>query len=94
MKLVIDISKQDYELACKHPEVLFGVYAKCIKNGTPLPKGHGRIVDESQITSVEYHEERETIHNVFGSVFERIHIIIDSTDAPTIIEADRREENE
>ena len=40
MKIVIDISENDYWLACNHPEALIGVYAQAIKNGTPLPKGH------------------------------------------------------
>lgn len=44
IELVIKLSEQDYELACKYPEVLFGSYARSIKNGTPLPKGHGRLI--------------------------------------------------
>ena len=53
MKLIIDISKQDYELACKHPEILFGVYAKCIKNGKQLPKGHGDLIDRKALLRFE-----------------------------------------
>lgn len=37
MKLVIDISEQDYWLACNYPEALTSVYAQCIKKGKPLP---------------------------------------------------------
>jgi hypothetical protein len=37
MKVIIDIPKQDYELACKYPEILFGSYAWAIKRGTPIP---------------------------------------------------------
>jgi len=47
MKLVIEISKNDYWLACNHPETLIGVYAQAIKNGTPLPKGHGDLIDRN-----------------------------------------------
>lgn len=37
MKIVIDISENDYWLACNYPETLISVYAQAIKNGTPLP---------------------------------------------------------
>lgn len=40
MKVVIDISENDYWLACNHPETLIGIYAQAIKNGAPLPKEH------------------------------------------------------
>ena len=36
-RIVIELSEQDYRFACKYPEVLFGSYAKAIKNGTVLP---------------------------------------------------------
>lgn len=49
MKIVIDISENDYWLACNHPETLIGVYAQAIRNGTPLPKGHGELIDRSKI---------------------------------------------
>ena len=49
MKIVIDIDKQDYEMACKYPYSLISVKAHVIKNGTPLPKGHGDLIDRSQI---------------------------------------------
>jgi hypothetical protein len=45
-----------------------------IKNGTPLPKGHGRLIDEEYITDFEGHYI--------------------TTDAPTIIEADKESEVE
>lgn len=48
-----------------------------LENGTPLPKGHGRLIDESKITTVYGHEEER--------------VIIDYTDAPTILESDKEE---
>ena len=45
IELVIKIPERDYDLACKYPDALIATYAHCIKNGTPLPKGHGRIGD-------------------------------------------------
>ncbi len=51
MKLVIDIPKEVKEAFDKADEINFCFYdynsmiGKAIRNGTPLPKGHGRIAD-------------------------------------------------
>lgn len=43
MKLVIDIHEKDYQSILNNGQVPYGVvYA--IMNGTPLPKGHGRLI--------------------------------------------------
>ena len=83
MKLIIDIPeevKQTFDNAKN--EDLYGNYydynsliGKAIQNGTPLPKGHGRIIDESKIAIIIETED--------GDDF--------ITDAPTIIEADKAE---
>lgn len=44
MKLVIDIPKEMYE-RIKYGYVPLGI-SKYLKNGTPLPKGHGRKFEE------------------------------------------------
>lgn len=49
MKVVIDITEQDYQLACKYPDALISVYAHAIKKGTPLPKGHGDLIDRAEL---------------------------------------------
>ena len=36
MKIVIDISKRDYDLACKYPDALIATYAHYIKDGIPF----------------------------------------------------------
>lgn len=78
MKVVIDISENDYWLACNYPDSLIAVYAHAIKKGTPLPKGHGRIGDLDRLYNVF---ER----NVVGaSAFKDLFDI-----APAIIEADK-----
>jgi hypothetical protein len=47
MKLVIDIPEDIYQYVMNTGT--YGHYrfnsAKAIKNGTPLPKGHGRLID-------------------------------------------------
>ena len=52
MRIVIEISEQDYELACNYPEVLFGSYGRAIANGTPLPKTHGRLIDAEEVIKI------------------------------------------
>ena len=82
MKLVIDIPEGFYEEVRKDPSVLAPPFLSCekvgeiIANGTPLPKGHGRIIDESKIEVCEWVNELEEDYPKA------------STDAPTIIEAD------
>lgn len=56
-----------------------------LMNGTPLQKGHGKIIDESRITEVYIQTtEKEYIHGVL--IPPRIKII--GTNAPTIIQSD------
>lgn len=92
MKVVIDISENDYWLACNHPEALIGVYAQVIKNGTPLPKGHGRLGDLDEL-------EKEMINGIKAGNYEEgyeqygnINNIDDCVDcvrnADTLIEGD------
>ena len=49
IELVIKMSEEDYEKVIKYDDLSSHIY-KAIQNGTPLPKGHGRIIDESQVT--------------------------------------------
>ena len=86
MEIVIDIPDEIYNTKVNLVNYL-GCYSDrlddIIYGGTPIPKGHGRLIDESEITSIYYHEEKaeQGLINFRG-------IVIDGTDAPTIIEAD------
>lgn len=86
MKLVIDIHEKDYQSILNSGQVPYGVVC-AIMNGTPLPKGHGRIIDESKITSFYYHEETAKR----GAIIHKWNVI-DGTDAPTIVEATDKSE--
>lgn len=44
MRLVIDIPEEIYQGCLKYDVFPSDVY-KAIKNGVPLPKGHGKIID-------------------------------------------------
>ena len=79
MKLIIDISKEIYngiKIGMRNRDDMREV-GEAIENGTPLPKEHGRIIDESTITACEW--------NGFLKIM--------TTDAPTIIVADKEQED-
>ena len=82
MKILIDISENDYWLACNHPETLIGVYAQAIKNGTPLPKRHGRLIDADAF------KQNICTYQQTGCGSCK-HSLCCPEDAPTIIEADK-----
>ena len=76
MRLIIDIPNSLYanlpkiqngSIACKR---ILG----CVQNGTPLPKGHGRLIDADDVDNI-------TVVCASNGGFTRI-------EAPTIIEAD------
>ena len=97
MKLVIDISKNVYEFACGYPDTLLSVYAHAIKNGTPLPKGHGRLVDVDLLSTTiteqypkNYMNEPELSGTAAHFSLRHILQILNSESCvPTIIEADK-----
>ena len=86
MKLVIDISEEDYNFVKK--QVADGITNPLkmrIANGTPLPKGHGRLIDADCL--------KNSIHNFFYG-----HYSADERDiqayinaAKTRIEADKEQ---
>lgn len=95
MQLVIDIPEHHYNNIMAFSSVNLGrvpykgiiAYAiNAIKNGTPLPKGHGKIIDTSELLTVT--DIRED-----GSEF--IYIPYSEIEnALTIIEADRMDREE
>ncbi len=93
MQILIDIDEEIYKrilpykdlpivsnLANDYPEITHAV-----ANGVPLPKGHGRLIDANRLRSM-YSINRANFNTVVG-----IQKWID--EAPTIIEADRSEED-
>ena len=54
MQVVIEMSDDYYEiLKYEGQQPNAHVFAKLVANGTPLPKGHGRILDEKDILDTE-----------------------------------------
>ena len=84
VELVIKIPEKIYE------SVMDGTYCGTLyqelKNGTILPKGHGRLIDANRLRSM-YSINRANFNTVVG-----IQKWID--EAPTIIEADKESEGE
>jgi hypothetical protein len=79
MQVVIDIDERLYEIIT-NPKKLPTMYhasrcADAVRNGTPLPKRHGRLIDADYKVS----SDGRTIDVVCGYI------------APTIIEADKGE---
>ena len=79
MQIVIDIPDSLYEniLICWeniHPKVW-----KILKDGTVLPKGHGRLIDEKTVYKKFY---CQNLAKVAKEVLD---------DTPTVIEADKEE---
>lgn len=92
MKLIIDID-EDLKSAIYNCGLFLSPTDKitlinAINNGTPLPKGHGRLIDESKIRTINhYHTEKCLVGNFYHDLMFDV-----ETDAPTIIEADKGEQ--
>ena len=80
MQIVIDIDEKIYQEAKKsgYSHLYDEEVANAVANGTPLPKGHGRLIDEKDLSLM-------TVHMIDG---------IFVCDAPTIIEAESEVKNE
>lgn len=87
MQMIIDIPDEEYRRWKVEGEMDALIVRDALVKGIKLPKLHGRIIDEKEITQVEY----ETIEKKFESRLQGpiIHqySVITGTDAPTIIEA-------
>lgn len=81
MKILIDIPKEHYDLLVKC-EFLDSPSNNAIRNGTPLPKGHGALKDIDAIIA----EHAMTKYDWNDCVD-----VDDLRKAPTIIEVDKEE---
>ena len=90
MQIVIDISEEEYN-AIKENDMGFynGHFFRMIRNGTPLPKGHGKIIDVNNLLDRIGLEDNES--NREDNVGEII-TLEDFDFTPTIIPADTESE--
>ena len=86
MQIVIDISENTYNLIARGEESRDFVYKsdlmRAILEGTPLPKGHGKLIDADIISFADIN---------FFSIGDYRKMVRKLIDAPTIIEADKAE---
>lgn len=62
MQIVIDIDEEEYQTYLNHTEAILDKsiplihqdLLQAVINGTPLPKGHGRLFDERDIVNGNY----------------------------------------
>ena len=90
MQIVIDIHERDYQ-SMLNGLVSYSVL-DAIRNGTPLPKGHGRLGDldelEQRISNFVEHDAKTT--DEYTVVRQRF-IVDGIRETSTIIEADKAE---
>ncbi len=104
IELVIKIPEEDFEKCKKKLQMRLNVIAIAIAKGTPLPKGHGRLIDADKLKE-ELKEHHDFFVNAYGGfsnlprndksrVDEITSSIATIVNAPTIIEADKEYEAE
>ena len=95
IELVIKISDENYKWVCDHVNMGYDLF-KMIANGTPLPEGHGRLIDADELirqynldeaTKYGNKNAKQQAHSYSTMMLYEIADMID--DAPTIIEADK-----
>ena len=92
MQIVIEIPEDEYQNILLTGKASFRA-VNAIEAGTPLPKGHGRLVDISQIDKDRIDRDNPIIYlTVNGEYIEAISLdYLESL--PTVIEADKEMEN-
>ena len=97
MQIVIDIPEDDYKFIKDIQDYISGRRSgrqieyniiNAILNGTPLPKGHGRLIDADALKECEQKWSCDYEPDGYSHVVE----IRDIDDEPTIIEADKEQE--
>ena len=94
MHVVIDVPNWLYNAMLEHKEPIYSQsLAEAVRDGTPLPKGHGRIMDVDKI--IKKMEEREECLKDNRSMYETacVETALDMF-GDTIVEADTESEDE
>lgn len=88
MKLVIDIPDEKYEDIVLYTQYSTPVeltrFEEVVKNGTPLPKSHGRLIDADRLEQVQ----NERLQNDEIKIWELKQIVSALDAAETVVEAD------
>ena len=94
MQIMIDIPKWLHKKIIESTSIRLGdVYTdkllKSIKNGTPLPKNHGRLIDADYVINHICESKECYKENCKGKLYMRCMDIMWVDDAPTIIERNK-----
>jgi len=54
MQIVINISEELYGMILNFPNFISAIATQAVRDGIPLPKGHGRLFDERDIVNGNY----------------------------------------
>ena len=91
MQIVIDIPEEMYQKIKETSMVISGrrsgkrfdyILFKAVNTGTPLPKGHGRLIDADELKKII--QENDVLNMTGFNVR-----LCDINNTPTIIEADK-----
>lgn len=86
MQIVIKISDQKYKWIVNNPQTYTDELHEAIRNGTPLPKNHGDLIDRNELLDCSYE-----IDSMF-CLYDLVVSVDDVKDAPTIIEEVKADE--
>ena len=91
MQIVIDIPTELYERlmesnADDYDGFIEGELVDFIQKGTPLPKGHGKLIDINDLANLYNENDRLWWSNAMDEINEGV--------VPTIIEADKESEEQ
>lgn len=91
VKVVVEIPKETY-LEIRSGFITRNAIeaAEAIKNGTPLPKGHGRLIDADEIIEQANNMADELDNDYTIADIEKVGTLLESVS--TIIEADKENE--
>lgn len=84
MRLVIEIPDGYDVTRIQNGSIASKVVLNAVKNGTPLPKGHGRLIDADELKKTI--QENDVLNMTGFNVR-----LCDINNTPTIIEADNAE---
>ena len=95
IELVIKIPKAEYDLIVNDEACGLNVLTRAIAHGTPLPKGHGRLIDADALHHKmgEWLKPQTPDESVMVALDDiAVSTMIEIEEAPTIIEADKGSE--
>ena len=85
MQIVIDIPEEYFRVrkSIQNGSIASKMILNSLKNGIPLPKGHGRLIDGDKLANAYDTAKNLDLYGCGGLIIE----------APTIIEADKEEKD-